>query len=93
MMNRYTSDLDVPLSVRQRRRIWHVAFMLWLCIHCSLLVAISGGSASVASKVINNYWRDILALTVAICSALLATLQPQQVRYRIVRCGSASITL
>lgn len=41
-------------------------------------MAISGGSASVASKIINDYWRDILALAVAICSALLATLQPQQ---------------
>jgi hypothetical protein len=69
---------DVPLPARRRRRTWHVAFMLWLCIHWSLLVIISGGSAAVASKIINDYWRDILALFVAICSALLATLQPQQ---------------
>jgi hypothetical protein len=45
-----------------------------------LLVIISGGSALVASKVIGEKpeARDILALIVAICSALLAALQPQQ---------------
>lgn len=52
--------------------------MLWLGIHWSPLVIISGGSAAVASKVIDDCSRDILALIVAICSALLATLQPQQ---------------
>jgi hypothetical protein len=50
--------------------------MAWLFTHWALLALISGGSAVVASKIITDYWRDILALFVAIFSALLATLQP-----------------
>jgi hypothetical protein len=72
-----SQEPDVPLAVRRRRRTWHIAFMLWLCVYWSLLVVISGGSATVASKIVNDYWRDIFALIVAVCSALLATLQPQ----------------
>jgi hypothetical protein len=82
----------VPPSVIKRRRIWHYAFMQWLCTYWLLVVVISGGSAAVASKIIGDNLRDILALVVSVCSAMLATLQPQQ-RARSYRQGWIDLDL
>jgi hypothetical protein len=71
-------------DVRRRRRIWFGSFIVWQVISFSLLITIAAGSAFVASSVSGIFTinggavRDIAALAVAICSAILLALQPQQ---------------
>ena len=73
-----TSDASDPLAAAlQRLRKWYRRFVVWRIAGLAMTTVIAGGSAVVASKLIQGLPSDILALVIATCASMQAAISPQ----------------
>ena len=69
------------VDIGARRDGWFRRFLLWRRISWTLAIIIAGGSTFVASSLSEGYVRSIVALMVALASALQLTLRPDRMAY------------